>query len=274
MAPTNSIEAARRRYAQEITKNLGRSGGRIFEAFARIPRERFLPPPPWTVISLGVANTTSDPSEIYANNLVAIDRARGINNGEPALHAAWLDAVDPQPGETVVHVGAGLGYYTAILAALVAPGGRVFAYEVEEDLAADAARNLAPLRSVTVLARSALGERLPDADVIYVNAGVLAPDAEWLRALRRHGRLIFPWQPVEQWGPAVLVTRRERAFSAQPIMTVGFIPCTGQGKAQVAEMTEAGIAETRSVWITAHRPPDESATLIGDGVWFSSDAVA
>ena len=56
----------------------------------------------------------------------------------------------------------------------------------------------------------------------------------------------FPWQPVEQWGPAVLVTRRERAFSAQPIMTVGFIPCTGQGKAQVAEMTEAGIAETRS----------------------------
>ena len=274
MAPTTRTATLRRRYAQEITRNLGRSAGRIAEAFATVPRERFLSAPPWTVISMGVASTTSDLADIYENNLVAIDRARGINNGEPALHAAWIDAVDPQRGETVVHVGAGLGYYSAVLATLVAPEGRVVAYEVEEDLAAAAAQNLTPFENVTVEAASAFGQALPETDIIYVNAGLLAPDAEWLRALRPHGRLIFPWQPVEQWGPAVLVTRRGEAFSAQPIMTVGFIPCSGQAKAQVAEITEAGIAETRSVWITAHRPPDESATLIGDGVWFSSDAVA
>ena len=274
MAPSTTIEGLRRRYAQEITRQLGRSADRVRAAFARVPREDFLPPPPWTVVKLGVASTTSDLADIYANNLVAIDRARGINNGEPALHAAWLDAVDPLPGDTVVHVGVGLGYYTALLATLVGPRGRVIAYEVEEDLAAEAADNLARYDIVTVHPESALGEPLPDADVIYVNAGVLAPDVEWLRALKPHGRLIFPWQPVEQWGPAILVTRREEAFSAQPIMTVGFIPCTGQGKAQIAQVTEAGIAGTRSVWITAHRPPDESATLIADGVWFSSDAVA
>jgi protein-L-isoaspartate(D-aspartate) O-methyltransferase len=274
MASTTAIAQLRRRYAQEITRQLGPSAERIRDAFARIPRENFLPPPPWTVISQGVATTTSDVAEIYANNLVAIDRARGINNGEPALHAAWLDAVDPRPGDRVVHVGAGLGYYTAILAALVGRSGRVVAFEVEEDLAAQAARNLAPFETALVRSETALGHPFPEADVIYVNAGLLAPEADWLRALRPHGRMIFPWQPVEQWGPAVLVTRRGDAFSAQPIMTVGFIPCTGQGRAQVAEVTEAGIAATRSIWIKAHRPPDESATLIGDGVWFSSDAVA
>jgi protein-L-isoaspartate(D-aspartate) O-methyltransferase len=130
------------------------------------------------------------------------------------------------------------------------------------------------LPTVTVRPESALGRPLPDADVVYVNAGVLAPDPEWLRALRPSGRLIFPWQPVDQWGPALLVTRRGGAFSAQPIMTVGFIPCAGQGRTQVARITEAGMAATRSVWVTAQRPPDESATLIADGVWFSSDAVA
>ena len=272
MAPT-TIEILRRRYAQDVTRPLGRSAHRVREAFAIVPRERFLPPPPWTVISAGVARTSSDLKDIYANNLVAIDRVKGINNGEPALHAAWLDAVEPQRGDDVVHIGAGLGYYTAILAVLVGPEGRVIAFEVEEDLAQGAARNLAPFH-VSVRAETALGQALPNTDIIYVNAGILAPDAEWLRALRPNGRMIFPWQPVEQWGPAVLVTRRGEAFSARPIMTVGFIPCAGQGKAQVAQITEAGIAATRSVWITAHRPPDESATLIGDGVWFSSDAVA
>jgi protein-L-isoaspartate(D-aspartate) O-methyltransferase len=274
MVSTTRTATLRRRYAQEITRNLGQSAQRIRDAFATVPREHFLPPPPWTVISMGAASTTSDLADVYTNNLVAIDRARGINNGEPALHAAWIDAVDPRRGDTVVHVGAGLGYYSAILATLVGQEGRVIAYEVEEDLAAAAARNLESLSNVTVRAESALGQDFPDSDIIYVNAGLLAPDSEWLRALKPHGRLIFPWQPVEQWGPAVLVTRRGEAFSAQPIMTVGFIPCSGQGKAQVAQITEAGIADTRSLWISAHRPPDESATLIGDGVWFSSDAVA
>ena len=86
---------------------------------------------------------SSNPADLYEDVLVVIDRLRGINNGEPALHAAWLAAIDPQPGETVIHVGAGTGYYTAMLSRLVGPGGQVEAYEYEADLAAIAATNLA-----------------------------------------------------------------------------------------------------------------------------------
>ena len=202
------IEAARRAYAAEILRVAEVADSRIGDAFAAVPREAFLPPPPWTVIRMGVGMRTSDVASLYDNVLVAIAPERGINNGEPALHVAWIDAVSPQPGETVIHVGAGTGYYTAILARLVEPGGRVEAFEYESDLAAQAVANLQDRANVTVHAASAFGRTLPSGDIVYVNAGVVAPDVEWLRALNPGGRLIFPWQPHKGWGPAMLVTRR------------------------------------------------------------------
>jgi protein-L-isoaspartate(D-aspartate) O-methyltransferase len=201
-------EDFRLRYADRILKLVGVDDPRIRRAFAAIPREDFLPPPPWTVISLGVATQTNRVDDIYDNVLVAIDPLRGINNGEPALHAVWLSAVAPRPGDTVVHVGAGAGYYTAILARLVEVAGAVEAYEYEADLAARAAGNLKDYPQVTVHAASAFGRPLPPADVIYVNAGVLAPDPAWLRGLKPGGRLVFPWQHHQGWGAAMLVTRR------------------------------------------------------------------
>lgn len=263
---------ARRRYAHAVLQLAGVSNARLEKAFATIPREDFLPPPPWTVIRLGQARLTEDVAEIYDNVLVAIDRPRGINNGEPALHAAWIDAVAPRPGETVIHVGAGLGYYTAILAELVKPGGRVEAFEYETDLAARAAENLRPLPHVAVHGTSAFGRVLPQADVIYVNASVVAPDVEWLRALNPGGRLIFPWQPDGTWGPTMLVTREPHGFRATALMHVGFIPCSGvPAKADATPRpTETGFAAIRSIRLTDEEAPDESAVAAYEWIWFSS----
>jgi protein-L-isoaspartate(D-aspartate) O-methyltransferase len=264
-------ETLRRRYAEAIARLAKVDDPRIEKAFAAVPREDFLPPPPWTVISGGVAEETSDLAEVYRDVLVALDRRQGINNGEPALHAAWMQAVEPRPGERVVHVGAGTGYYTAILAALVAPGGAVEAFEIDPALAAAARHNLASAEGVAVEAESAFGRKLLPADIVYVNAGVFAPDAEWLTALRPGGRLIFPWQPGARWGPAMLVRRAERGFSARAIMSVGFIVCAGQGRGRSGTITGRGLEATRSVWLLAERPPDDSATAIYDDLWFSAD---
>lgn len=268
----STLETCRSHYAERIARLIDLRDRRIEQAFAAIPRESFLPPPPWTTISLGVATQTREVADIYENVLVAIAPRRGINNGEPALHAAWLDIVSPQPGETVVHVGAGTGYYTAILARLVEPGGHVEAYEYEADLAAKAAQNLSGCSHVAVHAASAFGRPLPAADVIYVNAGVLAPDAEWLKALKPGGRLIFPWQPHRGWGPAVLVERQTAGFSAKPLMKVGFISCSGTKEELASDQhpTEATFAAIRSIWLTADKPPDRSAMAVYDDVWFSS----
>jgi protein-L-isoaspartate(D-aspartate) O-methyltransferase len=247
----------------------------IEQAFAQVVREAFLPPPPWTVISMGAAMVTRDLADIYENVLVAIDPERGINNGEPALHAAWIDAIRPRPGETLIHVGAGTGYYTAILSLLVQPDGHVEAFEYEADLAERARHNLQPYTNVTVRAGSAFGRVLPNTDLVYVNAGVVAPDVEWLRALNTGGRLIFPWQPHKGWGPAVLVNRQADGFRARSLMNVGFISCSGTTEKPSARNlpTEADFASIRSVWIRHDRSPDASAVAVYEDVWFSSDEI-
>jgi protein-L-isoaspartate(D-aspartate) O-methyltransferase len=272
----DELETYRSEYAEQIARLSDCRDRRIEKAFAAVPRENFLPPPPWTTISAGITTTTRDVAGIYDNVLVAIDPARGINNGEPSLHAAWIDAVGPQPGEHVIHVGAGTGYYTAILAHLVEPGGHVEAYEYEADLAEAAARNLTSYFNVTVHAGSAFGRTLPQADVIYVNAGVLAPDAEWLKALKPGGRLIFPWQPHKGWGPAVLVERLRDGFSARTLMTVGFISCSGTQEKPVLKHlpTEADLASVQSVWLASECSPDGSAVAVYDQVWFSSKRIS
>ena len=90
-------------------------------------REPFAGPGPSSV-GLGghphVQTPDDDPAYLYQNLLVALDRERGINIGEPRWHACWLAACNIKVAETVVQVGAGSGYYTAILAHLVGPDGR------------------------------------------------------------------------------------------------------------------------------------------------------
>src|SRR5712671_2759911 len=81
---------------------------RLERIFELVPREAFLPPGPWKIMvgEKYLETPSADPAYLYQNTLVAIDAAKGINNGEPFLHAAWIGAVAPQPGETVAHVGA------------------------------------------------------------------------------------------------------------------------------------------------------------------------
>ena len=133
---------------------------------------------------------SADPAYLYQNTLVALDADRGINNGEPFLDASWIGAAAPQPGETITHVGAGTGYYSAILSMLVLPGGHLNAFEIHEELAEAARRNLS----------------FENASVIAGNAALLAchrgPDLCECRrdratqAMAGHtrpgGRIIFP----------------------------------------------------------------------------------
>ena len=140
-----------------------------------MPREDFSGPPPWCV-SGGLLRSAdeSDLSGLYDDVLVTIDAGRGINNGQPSLHAISIDALKLEAGETVVQIGAGAGYYTAILAELVGPSGKVVAYEIETDIAERARANLAKYPQVEVRAESGAGV-LPKADAIYVNCAATHP---------------------------------------------------------------------------------------------------
>ena len=67
-----------------------------------------------------------------------------------ALATAVLQALDPQPGDAVVDLYAGVGLFAALLGQAVGPLGSVLAVEADPRACADAARNTADLEHVAV----------------------------------------------------------------------------------------------------------------------------
>src|SRR5271166_2548954 len=275
------IVKRRQAYAAEITRRAGVRDPRIEKAFAAVPREDFAGPAPWHIGSGGLYSRTSDDdaARLYDDVLVAIDSRRGINNGQPSLHALCIDALGVKEGETVVHIGAGAGYYTAILALLVGPTGRVVAYEIEPDIAERARANLAGFPQVEVRARSGVGEGLPKADCIYVNAAASHPVRAWLDALNVGGRLLFPLQAAHSTGDMLLVTRPASgdAWPARFLTGVVFIACEGAQDATIGrKLDEAfrlgGSGRVRSLRFGAS--PSRSDWLRGDGWALSTEAAA
>ncbi|WP_189526713.1 protein-L-isoaspartate O-methyltransferase, partial [Mesorhizobium sp. M7A.F.Ca.ET.027.03.2.1] len=260
------IEDIRKFYARLLVAHAGSPDPRLEAAFAEVPREAFLGPGPWTVIAGNgkVTTPSADPAHVYQNVLVTLDDDKGINNGEPFLHAMWIGKLAPKPGEAVTHIGAGTGYYTAVLARLVLPGGTVTGFELDKKLADLARKNLEAYGNATVVHGDAVTTPLPPSDIIYVNAGVAAPPAGWLKALPPGGRMIFPWRPAERVPLAVMVIRTEKGFACDPFMRSWFIPCVGASLADSASRipTREQAARSRSIWLVQDRAPDDTATAI------------
>jgi protein-L-isoaspartate(D-aspartate) O-methyltransferase len=245
-----------------------------------VPRERFLGPPPWyAVTEVGyVPVPNDDPSYVYQDVLFALDRAKGINNGEPSLHGQLIGALDPHPGDVVLHIGCGTGYYTAILAELVGPSGRVIAYELDRELAQRAAEYLKPWPNVAVVeGASGTLAGLPAANAIYVNAGATRPLAEWLDALRDGSRLVFPLVTADGWGATLAITRQGETFAVEVLNRVRFIGCVGatdleEGRAVAESFRSGELFGARS--LRRDNASDASAVLVGEGWWLSSQPAA
>jgi protein-L-isoaspartate(D-aspartate) O-methyltransferase len=278
------LEAHRKFFAELITANSGMPKGDagLAAAFAATPRENFVGPGPWRIFTASgyIETPTDDPALLYQDIVVGLAPERKINNGQPVLHAIGLAALNVKEGEKVVHIGAGTGYYTAVLARLVGVAGSVVAYELEKDLAERAASNLADMPNVRVEARSGTEGALPECDAIYVNAGATAPMDVWLGALRVNGRLLFPLTPSD--GPGgmpgaggiLLVTRGAgEKFAARFVCPAAFVPCAGARDEETAAKLSA--AFKRGNWrevksLRRDSEPDETCWVAGKGWWLST----
>ena len=191
------IAAVRQAYADNVAAAAALTTPGVRDALAAIPRERFVRSGPWLVVGEGDGRgspqqtPTDDPRLLYANVSVAIDPARQLFNGAPVYLARLIDALRLRPGARVLHVGAGLGYYSALMAHVVGPSGAVVALEVDDTLLDEARANLASMPWIEVR-RDADRSGGAVFDGILVNAGVTHPDAMWLDSLAAGGRLIVP----------------------------------------------------------------------------------
>jgi protein-L-isoaspartate(D-aspartate) O-methyltransferase len=152
----SDLSSVRLAYAKAIAEAANLQSPALVEALATVPRERFLRPGPWLVTSARDARqppqrtTDADPVHVYQDASIAIDPERQLFNGAPSFLSSLIDRLSLTSGGRVLHIGAGLGYYSAVMAHSVGPSGRVVAVEVDGALAAEARANLASMPWVEV----------------------------------------------------------------------------------------------------------------------------
>lgn len=283
------LEQCRAFFAREVVAVAGLDdtcpdAARLVRAFARVQRERFLGPPPWFVLPAFALQANyreiHDPRDLYHDFLVAMDRAKRLNNGQPSLLARLMAALHVAEGARVLHVGCGLGYFTAVLAELAGAGGSVLAVEVEAELAARAAQNLAPWPWVRVENADAATVSLPSMDAILVNAAVTHPAPAWLHALADGGAMVLPLSvgatDAASDAMAVLVERRGAAFAARPLCVVSIYGSPSLRDAAMRQQLRAAYASyallgLRSLRLDEHTR-DESCLAHRSDCCFSTRA--
>lgn len=271
MAGDVPLAVARRAFAEELRFIAHVGDPRVVEAFAAVPRERFVGAGPWRVYHLGDgywSTPDADPRHLYHNVLVALDEATGLNTGEPSLWAYHFDRLGIHRGDRVLQIGAGSGYFTAILAELVGSSGKVLGLEVNTPLVTAAQANLTAWPQVSVRRVDGIVPIEGKWDVVVAFAGASAPPRAWLDALDDGGRALIPMTGPQRWGFMLRVDRHGMGFTARSVGRCGFFHCVGArddveaAALQRALDDPAGQLAMRSLRRDAHQP-DESCWLHG-----------
>lgn len=240
-------------FAEEIKYQGGISSDEIISAFSEVPREDFFPRGPWQLLSIGELSNLSqfktvddDPAHLYHNVLISIDPRRGLNSGMPSWVARTMDVANPRPGEHVVHIGAGLGYYSAIFSKIVGPRGRVTAIEIDSGLAEFAKENLLPYPNVTFLEGDGTSIEFGPADVIFVNAGTTHFVDSWINNLNPNGRLIVPLTISQRGGRVFRVFKENNKYITKAMHSVSVFDCVGARDIEREELLANAVA--RNGW--------------------------
>jgi protein-L-isoaspartate(D-aspartate) O-methyltransferase len=276
-----AIEAARAAFAEELRYVAHVRSDRVVEAFATVPRERFLGERPWRVFDFedGYWETPGeDPRSAYHDVLFAIDAARELNNGKPQFWARLLDRLEIRPGDRVCQIGAGAGYYSAVIAELTGRDGAVIAVEIDVGLADRARTNLAHWPQVRLVEADGAAFDPGPVDAIVVNAGATRPMPAWLGALKPGGRMLLPLTAGDWRGVVFMVERSsDRDFHrAAAVAGVAIYPCAGartpeSERALARALGQGGQSFVRSLRLDAHAR-ESTCWLHGEGYCLSTRA--
>ena len=195
-------------YADLSSDELGKAAldERVMAAMLRVPRHLFVPAP----------------AAPFAYQDMPLPIGFDKTVSQPFMVALMTDLLAPQPDETVLEIGTGLGYQTAILAQLA---GQVWSVEIIEEFASQADTLLKGLGVSNVGIRIGDGSRgWPEHapfDKILVTAAADAPPPALLEQLKPMGRLVLPLGSEDQ---VLTVIDKDAAgkFVARPLIPVRF----------------------------------------------------
>ena len=170
----------RRQMVQSQLRARGIRDERVLEAMLRIPRQEFV--------------SAEFESQAYADHPIPIGENQTIS--QPFIVAVSLQALSLQGGESVLEVGTGSGYQTALLAVLA---HQVNSIERHQTLARSAEAVLVKLglNNVKIVVGDGthgLPEFAPY-DVILVSAAAPSTPRSLLDQLAEEGRMVIPVGP-------------------------------------------------------------------------------
>ncbi|MER7370367.1 protein-L-isoaspartate(D-aspartate) O-methyltransferase [Nonomuraea wenchangensis] len=197
----------------EVIRGMGMTDPRLLAAFAATPRDRFVPPR----------------SAVRAQFDEPIPIGHGQPTSQPSLIAQMIDVLRLSGTETVLEIGTGYGYQTALLARLAR---RVYSLERHPDLAEHAEANLAGVgvTNVEVLVgdgTAGLPAHAPY-DAVIVSAAAPSVPAPLASQLAEGGRLVMPIAS-EIADIVTLYTKRQgRLTRLRTLTPAQFVPLVGE----------------------------------------------
>ena len=197
-----------------VERQLRRRGirdGRVLQAMAEVPRERFVPP--------------EYRRRAYADSALPIGAGQTIS--QPWIVAAICQALELAGNERVLEVGTGSGYSAAVISKLAR---EVITIERHADLAEEAKEVLDELGCTNVevvVGDGSVGlpERQPF-EAIAVHATAPAPPAGLLAQLDEGGRLVVP-VAARSADMLTQYTRHGDEFETRVIGPCRFVPLIG-----------------------------------------------
>lgn len=107
----DELETVRGWYAEELRYAAAVKSQAVVQAFARVPRERFLGPGPWQICTGAPPDKywfteDADPRCVYHNVVIGLLPEKSLNNGQPSFWAYLFDRLDLAPGRHVLHLAA------------------------------------------------------------------------------------------------------------------------------------------------------------------------
>ena len=285
-----TLDDCRRFYTEEIQFAANLPSPVLIAALTRVPREKFLGPGPWQVAMPDMmtgsvqytATPDADPRRVYHNVVLALDRSRDLTNGQPGTLAHYIGSLDLAPGNRVYHLGAGAGYYTAIIAEVVGASGVVVASEVHPELGPAAQRNLADRTNVTVHVGDGTQFDPGECDAMLINAGVTHPLPLWLDRLRQGGRLLLPitmtMAPNLGKGVMLKIIRRPNGYATQLVNFVAIYSATSARDPQLDAVLGKALATGALMKVkSVRRDPhgiEDSCAVHGNDVCLSMAGLA
>lgn len=202
----------RERMVQELAADRGIQDARVLEAMRRVPRHRFV--------------QESTRTRAYGDSALPIGADQTIS--QPYIVARMTELLAVEPSHSVLEVGTGSGYQTAILACLAR---RVFSFERIPALARAAIQRIRELELDNVKIQAFDGtvgwsDRAPF-DRIMVTAGAPKVPAPLLEQLANGGRLVIPEGSREEQ-ELILYQRRGNRFRRNVGEPVAFVPLVGR----------------------------------------------